>query len=57
MLRIEGINKMKLLFCGLFFKSYILEKLLLFRASHPKPQIPSVGCARILPAESHSIDE
>ena len=39
----ESINKIKLLFFGLFLRSYILKKLSLLSASQPIPQMPSVG--------------
>ena len=50
-------NKMKFFFLSLFFISKILFTADSLNASHPKPQIDSVGCIRILPDFSHSIEE
>ena len=54
---IELDNKMRFFCLSLFFISKILFTADSLNASHPKPQIDSVGCIRILPDFSHSIEE
>ena len=49
---IDGASKMKFLLSDLFFKRDIFLQALVFDASQPRPQTPSVGWIKILPSFS-----
>ena len=49
---IDGANKMKFFLSDLFFKREIFLQALMFDASQPRPQTPSVGWIKILPSFS-----
>lgn len=49
---IDGASKIKFLLSDLFFKRDIFLQALMFDASQPRPQTPSVGWIKILPSFS-----